>query len=136
MDLPDLLTATIHAGHLVLDPRCFCGNKPLGYLKRGEARIHFQSLNITHRIVKPPSKSCISSTNIYPEHSAPPSSFLMLWGYPFASYYQHTQESLPYGKSKGFYAKLFPQSDINPNLRAHLVNDHSKESTLFARLTP
>ena len=72
VDFAELLTATKSTGHLVFDPRCLCGDKPLARLYRTEGMIVFQSRDMAYRSVKALRKSCINSTSIYPEHSAPP----------------------------------------------------------------
>jgi len=78
VDSAELLTATKSTGHLVFDPRCLCGDKPLACLYRTEGMILFQTRDIDHRIVKALRKFCINSTSIYPEHSAPPE-FFQTW---------------------------------------------------------
>jgi hypothetical protein len=78
VDFAEMLTATKSTGHLVFDPRCLCGDKPLACLYRTEGVILFQSRDIDHRIVKALRKFCINSTSIYPEHSAPPE-FFQTW---------------------------------------------------------
>lgn len=75
MDSAELLAATKSTGHLVFDPRCLCGDKPLACFYRTEGMILFQTLDIDYRLVKALRKSCINSTNVYPEHPAPPEFF-------------------------------------------------------------
>ena len=80
VDFTELLTATKSTVHLVFDPRCLCGDKPLARLYRTEGMILFQSRDSDHRIVKALRKFCINSTSIYPEHPAPPEYFSNLDG--------------------------------------------------------
>ena len=71
MDSAELLAATKSTGHLVFDPRCLCGDKPLACLYRTKGMILFQALDIDYRLVKALSEFCINSTSICPEHPAP-----------------------------------------------------------------
>jgi hypothetical protein len=75
VDSAELLAATESTGHLVLDPRCLCGDKPLACFYRTEGMILFQALDIDYRPVKTLRKFCINSTNIDPEHPVPPELF-------------------------------------------------------------
>jgi hypothetical protein len=80
VDSAELLTATKSTGHLVFNPRCLCGDKPFACLYRAEDMILFQPRDIVYRIVQALRKSCINSTSIYPEHSAPPEFFKLCIG--------------------------------------------------------
>jgi hypothetical protein len=71
VDSAELLAATKSTGHLVSDPRCLCGDKPLACLYRTAGMILFQPRDIDNRIVKALRKLGINSTSIYPEHPAP-----------------------------------------------------------------
>jgi hypothetical protein len=71
VEFAELLTATKPTRHLVFDPRCLCGDKPLACLYRTEGMILFQSRDIDQRVVKALRKFCINSTSTSPEHSAP-----------------------------------------------------------------
>jgi hypothetical protein len=82
VDFTELLTATKSTVHLVFDPRCLCGDKPLARLYRTEGMILFQSRDMAYRIVKAPRKSCINSTTTYPEQFSPPEFFRTGWGHP------------------------------------------------------
>jgi hypothetical protein len=79
VDSAELLAATKSTGHLVFDPRCLCGDKPLAYFYRTEGMILFQALDIDYRLVKALRKFCINSTNIYPEHPASSRTFKAGW---------------------------------------------------------
>ena len=81
VDFPDLLTAAKLTAHLVFDPRCLCGDKPFACLDRTNGLIHFQLRNVAYRVVEALRKSCINSTRINPEHTAPPE-FRSLDGHP------------------------------------------------------
>src|SRR5437016_4171588 len=72
MDLADLLPGANSTTHLVLDPRCFCGDKPFARLDRTKGQIHFQLRDVAHRVVEALGKFFVNSTRINPEHSAPP----------------------------------------------------------------
>ena len=72
VDFTELLTATKSTVHLVFDPRCLCGDKPLARLYRTESMLLFESRDMAYRIVKALRKFCINSTRIYLEHAAPP----------------------------------------------------------------
>jgi hypothetical protein len=78
VDSAELLAATKPTRHLVFDPRCLCGDKPLSCLYRTEGMILFQPRDIDHRLVKALRKFCINSTSMYPEHSATPEVFTNL----------------------------------------------------------
>jgi len=52
VDSAELLAATKSTGHLVFDPRCLCGDKPLACFYRTEGMILFQALDIDYRLVK------------------------------------------------------------------------------------
>jgi hypothetical protein len=52
VDSAELLTATKSTGHLVFDPRCLCGNKPLASFYRTEGMILFQLRDTDYRIVQ------------------------------------------------------------------------------------
>jgi hypothetical protein len=67
VDSAELLTATKPTRHLVFDPRCLCGDKPLACLYRTEGVILFQPRDIDHRLVKALRKFCINSTRMYPQ---------------------------------------------------------------------
>jgi hypothetical protein len=69
VDSAELLTATKPTRHLVFDPRCLCGDKPLACLYRTEGMILFQPRDIDHRLVKALRKFCINSTRMYPKQS-------------------------------------------------------------------
>jgi hypothetical protein len=95
VDSVELLTATKSTGHLVFDPRCLCGDKPLACLYRTEGVILFQSRDIDHRIVKALRKFCVNPTGIYPEQSAPAEFFSNLNGdIHQEGYHRRTQASL------------------------------------------
>ncbi len=94
VDFAELLTAKKSTGHLMFDPRCLCGDKPLARLYRTEGMILFQSRDMTYRIVKALRKSCINSTSIYPERSSPPEFFRTGWDIHQEGYHRRTQASL------------------------------------------
>jgi hypothetical protein len=75
VDSAELLAATKSTGHLVFDPRCLCGDKPLACFYRTEGMILLQALDFDYRLVKTLRKFCINSTNIDPEHPVPPELF-------------------------------------------------------------
>jgi hypothetical protein len=94
VDFAELLTATKSTAHLMFDPRCLCGDKPLARLYRTEGMIVFQSRDMANRSVKAPRKSCINSTSIYPEHSSPSEIFRPDGDIHQEGYHRRTQASL------------------------------------------